>query len=772
MTSQLTIKQFLTADKTLTPLNGKIPINKNWNKEVCDEKEVLNHKGNIGWVLGSQDLVIDVDPRNGGDVSFEYLKKNLNIDLQPAVRTPRGGFHVYLKIPEKYQNKKLKKNIEPEYKGIDFLSVNHYCVIPTSSTEIGVYCWEDDIFGEFHQIEASEQLLSLLLIKNNNNSTDLGDFEELLDQQSYWSIEKIQEMLIKLDPSMGNDEWVKVGMALHNWDNEKGLELWENWSKDGDNYSPDQTEKRWKSFDNTGGVTLGTVNHMTKIVDFDETQEKVNTYINRIKYATEKILEFELVPEIKKENFCKLNKEKIAKSIQDRHKDLSDVKLPIQNIRNMLSNSDIVKGHFINDEDVPEWCADWIYVNTHMGFMNIKTLVLHKSEAFNVENGKYVPSSENGTKPSATKYISDRGFIEKADSIAYFPNNTNILCNIGGKKVLNSFNPRTIPVESKTFTSKGIDSIKIIKTHIKLLCTTDADSYIFTQWLAHQIQFPGKQILWSPVIQSIEGVGKSFFGELLRAVLGDVNVGVVSPGQVTSDNNGWAVGRIVNVLEELRVKGHNRYEAVNALKPLITDRMIQVTDKWVTSHMAYNTTNYICCTNYKDSLPLGENDRRWWVIFAQIESLKELKDYVGEDTKTYFPKLFSAVRNNGTEIRKWLLEYKITDEFLNTKQAPMTDHKQTMIATENASCEGLTEIKDLIEKGGKYYNKDIISSSDLFDAVLYDYPDLDFKTKQRNIVLKRLGYMALPSPMTIDGKTRRMWSKKVIDSKKVRQLLN
>ena len=44
-------------------------------------------------------------------------------------------------------------------------------------------------------------------------------------------------MLDKLDPSMGNGDWVKVGMALHDWDVNLGLDLWEKWSRGGDNYS-------------------------------------------------------------------------------------------------------------------------------------------------------------------------------------------------------------------------------------------------------------------------------------------------------------------------------------------------------------------------------------------------------------------------------------------------------------------------------------------------------------------------------------------------------
>ena len=158
-------------------------------------------------------------------------------------------------------------------------------------------------------------------------------------------------------------------------------------------------------------------------------------------------------------------------------------------------------------------------------------------------------------------------------------------------------------------------------------------------------------------------MGKSFFGELLRYCLGDSNVGTVSSSQVISNFNSWATGVCVNVLEELRIKGKNRYQVINSLKPLITDRMIQINEKGVKQYTTYNTTNYICFTNHKDAIPIDKDDRRWWIIFVPINSLDEMSNILNEDVKTYFPKLFDSMRNNHCEIRKWLLEYEISNEF-------------------------------------------------------------------------------------------------------------
>lgn len=772
MVKKATIKQYLFENKNLILLDGKIP-RVNWRSTFYSENELFNHNGNIGWRLGNQDLIIDIDPRNRGLESFNKLQKKFEIKLDYTVKTPRKGYHIYLKIPEEYIGFSLKKTLK-DFPGIDFLSEGSYCLISDCETKDGIYTWSDDLFKSFIQLQAPEKILKLISFENNitRNNEDLGDFNNIIGgSSSSLPEDKVLNMLSKLDPSMKNDEWVKVGMALHDWDPIKGKDLWEDWSKLGDNYKKGETEKRWKSFNIGHGVTLGTINYMVKEVVYDEISKKVDDIIIKIKNSNEKEIEFDLFPKIKKLSLSKLAIEKIAKVIQNRFKELMETKIPISDIRNEITYNGVVSGEFIEEDQKPSWTNEWVYVNSHTCFANLKTLRLLKTEAFNLKNGKYVPESSNGSKQSASKYVADKGYMQTVDMMAYLPNMNEAIVSIEDFKVLNSFNINTVPKASIKYSEEGLKAIELVKKHISFICGDDKNSNILTQWIAHQIQFPGKQILWSPVIQSIQGVGKSFFGELLRCCLGDRNVGTVSPTQVISDFNGWATGVSVNVLEELRVKGHNRYNAVNSLKPLITDRMIQINDKGVKQFMTYNTTNYICFTNYKDSIPLDSDDRRWWVIFVNIDSLDEMSNIVGESAITYFPNLFNAVRTYGSEIRKWLLEYNLTDEFLSIKQAPITNEKLNMIATEECSLEGYVEIKEMIEKGSKYYNKNVISSSDLFCDFLFENPDIELNNNKKNYILKKLGFTALSKLIKVEGKSRRIWSKKHYSNEEIRQLL-
>lgn len=768
-------KQYLKRNKNLTTLNGKTPIRKDWTEKKLSEQELSAHNGNLGWVLGASDFVVDVDPKNGGKESYKKLIEDLSLELTPTVSTPSGGFHVYLSIPDEFKGKSFRKTLNKIYPGIDFLTKGTQCVISGSVTDKGCYEWADDLFDEFVQVPAPANLLELISYSTDvatTGNSELGDFDGIVGgSSSHWSEDNVVGILAKLDPSMPNDDWVRVGMALHDWDPVKGLIHWENWSLAGDNYQEGQTEARWKSFDLGGGVTLGTIAYMAKGVDFDDEYERVNSYISNILNSDEKNITLSIAPKIAKDLMSTANREKISKAIQDRLFALTDVKLGINVIRDMIAPNHVANGHLIDLEDSPEWCEKWVYVTTHNAYLDGKTLAMNSAEGFNIENGKYVPPGPNGSKPSASRYVADNGYIDKVDSLAYLPTYNNFICEIEGRRVANTFNPASIPIEASEMTEIGIEAIERIKKHIKFICTTDENAEIFTQWLAHQVQFPGRQILWSPVIQAIQGVGKSFFGELLRACLGDRNVGTVSPTQVTSNFNGWATNVIVNVLEELRVVGQNRHEAVNALKPLITDRMIQINEKGVKPYMTYNTANYMCFTNYKDSLPLDDNDRRWWVLFVQIDSLEDMAQVVGESAVTYFPKLFDAVRNNRSEVRKWLLDYEISDEFLATKQAPMTDEKRSMIATEDDNFEGYEELKELINEGGEYWNRECVSSGDIFAQLAFDHPDIEVNTRGKNMLLKKLGYSKQSGKIKIDGKSRVCWSKHAMTNDEVRASL-
>jgi len=761
MCEKTIIDQYLDAGKRLTLLDGKAPILSKWTEKEVSGERIQCHKGNLGWVIGDGDLVVDVDPKNGGDESWSKLCSELGLDLEPTVNTPSGGFHIYLSCPIGSYKKNLKK-----YPGIDFLTKGSQCVIPSSSIDGVHYAWDDEDFGCFAQDDAPEALVDLIKGEDRtveiSKNLDLGDFEGLIGN-STTSASEVIELLVQIDNNLPNDDWVRVGMALKTWHPVDGLVLWENWSQGGDTYKEGETAKRWKSFKGDS-VTLGTLNYLAKSGSESRRGDLLDGYISRIKSADETELRVEVAPAI----MCDLGidaegRNRLAVMIQSRIGELTTIKPPISICRDMVEP----RGERYGEEEAPDWCSRWVYVSSHSAWYDIKRLVEYKTAAFNLKCGKLVPAGENGRKQLASAYVSDRGFIKCVDTINYLPQFEDRIVKINGRVCLNSFNHKSVPTADDEISDEGLAAIELVKKHMIFIFGNKKKARIFLQWVAHNVQYPGVKILWSPVIQSIEGAGKSFFGELLKTVMGDENVGVVSPSQVTSQFNSWAVGVCVNVLEELKLAGHNRHDAINALKPLITDAKVQVNTKGVSAFEAMNTCNYICFTNFMNALPLTINDRRWWVNFASISSLDEME----EPAAVYFPRLFDAVRSHPGAMRKWLLEYEISDEFMGMKQAPMTDEKRMMVDTEESMIEGLLEARQVIEKGAPYIKKQCLSSSALFNLMAFEYPDISIETNKRTLILTKMGFLKYSPQVKIDGKNHSIWLKEKMEKKEIRELL-
>ena len=713
------------------------------------ENVIKKHKGNLGWVLGKTDLIIDIDPRNGGDASIKKFYQDISIKpIAPTVKTASGGYHVYLTMPiARKIHKTLKK-----YPGVDFLSAGAQVVIPDSVVNSRKYEWFYDLFG-FYQDVAPVEILnaieSVSTVKQDKNKVndDKDDFMDMLGPDI--PIETISSKLDILDPSMPHDNWIKVGMALHDWDQTLGLDLWEDWSKPGKTYEPGLTARKWDTFEVGRGTTIGSLFHFS-----DEAKDdNLKTLIVNINEATLSKLKKKIIPEIQNTDFNEFDKKIIVKALQNKLSKVYGVKIPIQDVRDQLTRT------YDKDDDKPDWCKNWVKVRSHGAYFNLESMLPTHPGFFNTEHGKDVPESENCT---AVAYTDKKGLIDCVDALSYMPLVKDKIFESSGKIYLNTFDRKSIPKPTADFTEKGLEIVDLIERHISYICNDDVDDFhTLLQWLAHQVQYPGKKINWAPLICGEPGIGKSFLGNLLSACLGSTNVGIVKSDEVSNNFNSWATGVVVNVLQELKISGHNRYEIINMLKPLITDSMIQVNEKFVKQHTVPNTTNYICFTNEMDALPLTNKDRRWWIVFTDSSN----PPYVKGDN--YFTKLFDGIENHKEELCKWLLEYEITEKFKNLTEAPVTSYKTSMIASEEFSTEGLSELKQLLSEGGKYYNNEMFSTIEIFEALAAKYDIFISSARTKGALCRKVGFMYYRR-FWINDKTRTIYVRnpKFVPSKK------
>lgn len=72
------------------------------------------------------------------------------------------------------------------------------------------------------------------------------------------SFEREREALTYIDPH-DRETWVDVGMALHDEYRDDAFDLWDEWARGADNYSPTAARATWKGYKPGGGIKLGTL---------------------------------------------------------------------------------------------------------------------------------------------------------------------------------------------------------------------------------------------------------------------------------------------------------------------------------------------------------------------------------------------------------------------------------------------------------------------------------------------------------------------------------
>lgn len=226
----------------------------NWSDEQLEVMDSMGHFATGFGVLVDNHIVIDIDPRNGGNKSYTKLCKDTGIDFKKeagfVVATGGGGWHIYYNRPAGVA---LVSHLK-SYEGIDFKSSGY--VVGSGSLHASGSMYEAEHGTPDDITDAPEALLKLLEKPEMRRSEFKGGHIDLADSD-------ISEMLSNISPDIDHDSWVKVGMAIHDATGGTGFVLWDTWSSAGNTYpGSDTLQQRWHSFGKSAHpVTIGTLMH-------------------------------------------------------------------------------------------------------------------------------------------------------------------------------------------------------------------------------------------------------------------------------------------------------------------------------------------------------------------------------------------------------------------------------------------------------------------------------------------------------------------------------
>ena len=452
--------------------------------------------------------------------------------------------------------------------------------------------------------------------------------------------------------------------------------------------------------------------------------------------------------------------------------ELFDSKPPVAQLRQLICPPALAPGESAR----PDWSAPFCYVKRTDVFYNTATGGDYSHESFRMEFARFMPFKPNGIREDPVAWARDRWNLVTVDDVQYRPDQPAFFEH-AGMQYANKFIPELMPTPAQP-SANCIAAIQAFQQHLYLLIGKRDHLYILLmQWIAHNVQFPGRKIRWSPLIKGVPGDGKSIVGDLLFAAMGDANVKITSISNVSNKGGftDWATGAAVNFIEEIRLEGKERRQLYNAMKIFIGDTRIDLNRKGrVAGATMVNITNHWANSNYGDSVPVEDGERRWCVIFSPYSHIDEAVAAKGlrtvDELVAHFKWLGTSMRAEPGAWRAWLLGID-TSSFDPDGRAPDTPERESMKMMSNDS---LSEaVEDIIDAGGYGITKEVFSSSCLQGRVKIELGDNNVSNNGWHHTLSRMGYQPVGGKTVWwKGKMHRMWGKKPMEAENIRKILD
>lgn len=404
--------------------------------------------------------------------------------------------------------------------------------------------------------------------------------------------------------------------------------------------------------------------------------------------------------------------------------------------------------------DCQDALKEWAFLAGEAVFCNARTGEKMSKTAFDLCMAPVTPIVQTTDAEGQTKvkrYPPSKTLIEFLDgvvvsSLMYRPDIPDLVVGREGIRYLNSYLPSTVPSAAAEW--KDHPAWQVVRDHIHNILPDGADLVI--KWWAHNVRFPGRKILWSPIIVGVQGDGKTSIGKMGQAAMGARNVQPVSAESVFSDYTGWAEGSAVRILEEIRIHGNNRSTVMDKLKPFITNDCADVVRKGQDGKTIVNVTNYMALSNHMDALAIDEGDRRWGVWRTRFKNRDQMRQETGPE---YWKKLHQALDGHPEVIRAWLLSIDLSD-FDRFDAPAMNDAKQAMIDASRSPI--AADIREAISLGGAGIGETVIAT-DCLNARARDMGGRAINTTTMSNVLSDLGWTMHKPTVKWRAKSRRVY---------------
>lgn len=359
-----------------------------------------------------------------------------------------------------------------------------------------------------------------------------------------------------------------------------------------------------------------------------------------------------------------------------------------------------------------------------------------KPDQFNATYGGYVFEIADGGKPTrkAWEAFTESQIVRypKAESTCFRPSDQpGALIRRDGRVLVNTY----VPIE----TPRQPGDVTPFLDHLARILPIQRDRDIIMAYMAACVQHKGVKFQWAPLLQGVEGNGKTLFTRCVAAAIGERYVHMPPATEISEKFNDWLFNKLFIGVEDIYIPEQKR-AIIEILKPMITNERYARRAMQQSQVMADLVANFMFNSNHRDAVRKTENDRRFAVFYtAQQHACDLVRDGMADG---YFPSLYAWLRGGGyAAVTDYLTRYSIPDELnpaTSCDRAPRTSSTDQAIAESLGRVE--QEILEAVEEDRPGFVFPWVNSMALDRLLKSIKMDKAIPPNKRRELLKDLGY--------------------------------
>lgn len=312
-----------------------------------------------------------------------------------------------------------------------------------------------------------------------------------------------------------------------------------------------------------------------------------------------------------------------------------------------------------------------------------------------------------------------------------------------GERLVNTWWP--------TLVKRAVGDTSLFTNHIAKILPAPRDQVIILSYMAACVQYPGVKFKWAPLLQGVEGNGKTLLAVCIACAIGWKYANFTNAQKLAERFNDWQHEKIFIGVDDIRISDSDQ-STYEALKPIIDSERPEIEPKNLKKKMRRVCTNYFFTSNHKDAIRKTRNDRRFAVFYSAQQSLDDLvrDGMVNTDYFDVFVEWLQQ-KNGHAYVNELLATYEIPEEFnpaTRAKRAPKTSSTEAAISQSLSLLE--QEIMEAIEQGFTGFRRGWISSIYLTRLFEHIRPGRIPSHSKRHELLATLGY--IPHPALKEGR--------------------